>query len=72
MKRLVLAVAVLAVSAACSSETPDSADTTPAMVPAPAATAPVDTGIKMDSLAAPVADSVGGDTAKADTTKAGQ
>ncbi len=35
MKRLVLAVAVLAVAAACTSDTPETADTTAAMVPAP-------------------------------------
>lgn len=65
MKRLVLAVAVLAVAAACSSETPETVDSTPAMAPAPAA---------VDSVAAP-ADSAAVDSAApadsaADTTKA--
>lgn len=62
MKRLVLAVAVLAVAAACSSETPETADSTPAMAPAPAATTPVDTALTTDSA-------VVTDSAAADTTK---
>lgn len=49
MKRLVLAVAVVAL-AACSSEAPEAADTTSATVPAVEA-APMDTGMKMDSMA---------------------